>query len=121
MRVGPSLGRSRNPAAHLQIAIGIVRVENRQRYWCADLHVARLDAPLGRVHTQHPVHVIEPYRGHLWCSVRHDRGEVSKGLLVTEQIEKLLRYVGHHRSFLPRVATLQTLKRKCITSPSRTT
>jgi len=82
MGVCALFGRPPHPAADLDVAVGIVRIEDRQRDPRAFFHVACLDPALGGVYPDHPVGVVEPHRRHLRRAVRHDRREMGKRLLL---------------------------------------
>src|SRR5262249_46485447 len=95
MRAAALLGDPAHPAAHLQIAVGVVRVEDRQRDPRALRHVAILDAAARRVHPDRAVDIIEPHRRRLRRTVGHQRREMGKGLLTAEQVEILVGDGGH--------------------------
>ena len=87
MRIRALLHALSDAAAYLDVAVGVVGVHDRQRDRRPRSQGARLDPALGRVHADHPVGVIEPYRGHLGRSVHHDRGQIGESLLLLQQIE----------------------------------
>ena len=71
MRVGALLGHARDLAAHLEVAVRVFGVHDRQRDRRALLHVALLHAALRGVHANDAAGVVEPDRRHLRRAVRH--------------------------------------------------
>jgi hypothetical protein len=94
---GAVLGYLTHPAAHLQIAIGVVGIEDRQRDRRTLLHVAVLDPAARRIDPDRAAGIVEPHRRHLRRAVRHQRRQIGKGFLVAEQIGVFGEIGGHQR------------------------
>ena len=78
MRVRALFGHVPDPAADLDVAIGIVGVEDRKRHRRAFLHIACLHPTFRGIDPDLPVRVVEPYGGHLRRPVRHDRRQMGE-------------------------------------------
>src|SRR5262249_47824708 len=84
--------------ANLDIAIGIVRIDDRHRHGGALFEIARLHATFRGVHANETIGVIEPHRGCLRRSVRHEGGDDRKRFLALQQVEIVVGNVCHDTS-----------------------
>src|SRR5271166_1727531 len=87
MRYGSVFRDACDTAANLDIAVWILRVDDRERDRCTFLQIARLDPPLGGVDAHMSVLEVEPDRRHLGRAVRHRGGDDGKRLLLSQQVE----------------------------------
>jgi len=80
-------GGARRPS-HSFVVVAVVGVHDREGDRRTFGHVARLDPALRGVHTDRAALIVEPDRRHLRRTVRHDRRQAGKGLLLRQQVEK---------------------------------
>src|SRR5689334_8651808 len=97
MSVGTFFGDACHLAAHLDVAICVVRIHDRQRNRRPLLHVASFGAAFGTVHPDHVTIIVEPHGRHLRGAVWHHRSKVGKRLLLLEQVEIGIGNLGHLR------------------------
>src|SRR5208283_1452093 len=90
MRVGVLLIFADNRTADSDVAIGIVGIDDRQRYFRTDLHIVRLHSAARRVDANLAVGVVEPDRGHLRRAVGHYGRDIRQRFLGGKEVEKLL-------------------------------
>src|ERR1700730_3310951 len=90
VRTRPLFGAAPDPPADLDIAIGIVRINDRERDRSAGFQVASLHPAFCGIYPNDAVLVVEPDRGDLRRPVRHRRCERGKCLLPLQQIEILV-------------------------------